>query len=447
MQTNDTSPKILTVTELTNAIKMQLEGQFPAISLKGELTNLKLQSSGHMYFTLKDEFAQITCVMFRSHVAQIRTPLKIGDQVVVRGALSVYAERGNYQLIVRELVLMGLGELLQKLEQLKIKLQQKGYFDPARKKPLPQFPKIIGVITSPTGAVIQDILHVLTRRLKRFHLVLNPVKVQGEGAADEIAAAIDFMNRHKLADVLIVGRGGGSLEDLMAFNDEKVAEAIFRSTIPIVSAVGHETDVSISDFVADLRAPTPSAAAEIVSSETGELLLSLAKYRRGFDQLIAKIVQQHTLDFNRMKRHNLFTSPTALLGPSMQKLDHLQALLDQLRPEKRIQEQKKKLEQIERAIRSAAVRNIAEAKRRFQIKNFKDLIPQLAQKELQQKKGKLEGLVSHLNSLNPKSLLKKGYSIVFSQKSGSVITSKTDTQAGDPLRILLSDGEIEATRQ
>jgi exodeoxyribonuclease VII large subunit len=275
---------VLSVSGLTQSIKLLLEGQFKFVSVQGEISNCKLQSSGHLYFSLKDAQSQIGAVMFKGDLASVDSIPKDGDQVIVKGAVNVYAPSGRYQIVVRSMEKAGLGALLLQLEALKAKLKAQGYFDAARKKPLPKFPKTIGVVTSPTGAVIQDILNVLTRRISGFHLILNPVKVQGPGAAQEIASAIDFFNRHQLADVLIVGRGGGSLEDLWAFNEEAVIQAIYNSKIPIVSAVGHETDFTLADFVADVRAPTPSAAAELVVQEKGAELQKLAQMQRGIRQ-------------------------------------------------------------------------------------------------------------------------------------------------------------------
>lgn len=466
MDTANSAPIILTVSQLTQAIKLQLESTFPHVMLKGEISNLKLQTSGHLYFSLKDEWAQVSCVMFRLDVSKIQVPLKIGDQVLVRGELSVFAPKGSYQLVVRELSLVGLGELLARLEQLKQKLYSLGWFAPERKKPLPAFPKRIGVVTSPTGAVIRDIIHVLTRRLKGFHLILNPVRVQGEGAAEEIAEAINQFNKYNLADVLIVCRGGGSIEDLMPFNDEKVAEAIFKSHIPIISAVGHETDTSISDFVADIRAPTPSAAAEIVSFEQQELLSSLAKYRRQMLQLVAKTVTRNRQELTRIQRHSLFTSPLFLLKERMQHLDQskeelgqsmkrqlsthavnlarLKRSLEMARPTNRIQERKNHLLQIKKSIDTSLLRIHGDLKRRFIQKRFEKEIPQLVMKEISLKKKGLDGLISHLHSLNPKSVLSKGYSIVFSQKDGSVISSVKALQPGQNIRLLLQDGEAES---
>jgi exodeoxyribonuclease VII large subunit len=458
---------VLTVSQLTQAIKLQLEATFPHVLLKGEISNLKLQSSGHMYFSLKDEFAQIACVMFRQDLMKVQVPLKSGDQVVIRAELSVYPPKGGYQLIVKEISLVGLGEYLMKLELLKQKLNSMGYFAQERKKKLPAFPKKIGVVTSPTGAVIRDIINILTRRLKGFHLILNPVKVQGEGAADEIARAIEEFNTHKLVDVIIVCRGGGSVEDLMAFNDEKVAHAIFKSEIPIISAVGHETDISISDFVADIRAPTPSAAAEIVSFEMDELLSSLSKLRRQIQQIIVKNFLKTKESFTRITKHPLFTSPTALLGHAMQSLDSMKEMVDQsinrifqlncqrflklkrsaelARPSRRITENMNRLVQLEKALNISIMRKVNEKKQRLEDMNFESLIPELVTKEISQKRKELERLVSHLQSLNPKSLLAKGYSIIFSQKDGSVISSIQALKPQDSVQILLVDGKAKAT--
>jgi exodeoxyribonuclease VII large subunit len=267
-----TEHPILTVSQLSQAIKLSLETAFPFVQLQGEISNCKPHSSGHLYFSLKDAHAQISAVMFRPDAATLKFTPKDGTQVIAIGEINVYPTSGKYQIVVRELRPMGIGELLLKLEELKMKITKLGWFRKEHKKPLPKFPKRIGVVTSPTGAAIQDMLNILTRRFSGFHLILYPVKVQGEGAAQEIAHAIEQFNHYELADVLIVGRGGGSIEDLWAFNEEVVAKAIFESKIPIISAVGHETDHCIADYVADIRAPTPSAAAEIVIAEKGQQL-------------------------------------------------------------------------------------------------------------------------------------------------------------------------------
>lgn len=282
--------EILTVTQLTQNVKDLVEANFPALSVQGEISNFKQHTSGHLYFSLKDSGAQISAVMFRQDALRLPRPPKEGDQVIATGGLNVYPPRGQYQMVVRSMEAVGLGALLLKLEQLKREIHRRGWFAPEHKRPLPKFPKRVGVITSPTGAVIQDILNVLRRRNLRFQLLLNPVKVQGEGAAAEIAKAIEQMNRYRLVDVMIVGRGGGSIEDLWAFNEEIVAKAIFESEIPIVCAVGHETDHTIAEYVADLRAPTPSAAAEMVMAERSQQVAFIEQAGRRLAQTMRHLI-------------------------------------------------------------------------------------------------------------------------------------------------------------
>lgn len=489
MQQTKTAPFILTVSQLTQAIKLQLESSFPMVWLKGEVSNLKVQTSGHMYFSIKDEFAQIAAVMFRQDLLKVQFPIKIGDQILVRGEMNVYPPKGNYQLIVREISLVGMGEQLIRLEMLKQKLQGLGWFNPEHKKPLPSFPKIIGVVTSPTGAVIQDILNILTRRFSGFHLILNPVKVQGDGSAEEIAQAIKQFNHWNMVDVIIVGRGGGSFEDLAAFNTELVAKAIFESKIPIVSAVGHETDYTIADLVADIRAPTPSAAAEIVSQESQALITGLFKFDKLIHNQIKQIVARKKQEILRFTKQPYFLSSIPLLGPKMQHLDDLKDALDQgmkrvlqttafdlsriarivkqTKPEVRIKENLHRLAQLEKGVDSSIFRTMSQnrealfakntaldsiwqnaikfRKKRFQSAQFETRIPLLIQNSIARRKKELQRLVDHLNSLNPKNLLQKGYSILFSQKDGSVISSVEALHIGDSVQVLLKDGKLDAT--
>jgi exodeoxyribonuclease VII large subunit len=267
---------VITITELTRQIKYSLETSFPRVWVEGEISNFKQHTSGHLYFTMKDEGAQISAVMWRSRVANLAFQPEDGMKVIARGSITVYPPRGNYQIDVEQIQPVGLGELQVAFERLKQKLATEGLFDADHKKPIPEFPERIGIITSETGAALQDIRNVLSRRHPSVEVILVPVRVQGTGAAEEIAEAIKRMNRIGNVDVLIVGRGGGSLEDLWAFNEEVVARAIYASKIPIVSAVGHEIDFSIADLVADLRAPTPSAAAELIVRDRTELLEDIA---------------------------------------------------------------------------------------------------------------------------------------------------------------------------
>jgi exodeoxyribonuclease VII large subunit len=411
----------LSVSELTAAIKSQLEPRFHAICVRGEVSNFKEQSSGHLYFTLKDAEAQISAVLFKGNAKALPRLPKMGDQIIVKGELSVYAPRGNYQIIVREVQFAGVGELLVKLHELKLTLEKRGWFAKEAKKALPKFPKTIGVITSPTGSVIQDILQVLSRRFSGFHLILNPVRVQGEGAAFEIAQAIEQFNRHGLADLLIVGRGGGSLEDLWAFNEEIVAAAIFASKIPIISAVGHETDVCIADFVADVRAPTPSAAAEIALGEKAHHLQLLAQTEKRLRHSLQSLLFQHRKRVEFFAKQPLLSSPFAILSKHFQLLDDFSSDLR---------------ESISQHIKQK--RLLTESlQKQLELLNPKMMI--------EQKKRELAKLVQHLRSIDPKNLLTKGYCILFEEKQNCVILSSQELKKDQRVRLRLHDGQIAAT--
>lgn len=412
--------QVLSVSELTFAIKSLLEPRFRSLSVRGEISNCKLQASGHLYFSLKDTNSQISAALFKGDAARLARLPKEGDQVVATGSLSLYAPRGQYQLIVRELQLLGVGELLLKLHQLKEALQAKGWFDPIHKKKLPKIPKRIGIVTSPTGAVIQDILNILTRRFAGFQLLLNPVKVQGEGAAFEIARAIDEFNRYQMADLLIIGRGGGSIEDLWAFNEEIVVKSIFESKIPIISAVGHETDFTLADYVADVRAPTPSAAAEIAIAEKAQLFKSLDSIEQAYRQHLVQHIRQGRSRLVALQKHPLFSSPYALLTQKIQQIDTMRSDLEESLREK-----------IEKS--------------RFTLLSCQNRLEFLQPRaQIAQLRQKLAGLSEHLLSLNPKNLLKKGYAILFSEKSHSVIFSAQELCPGQSFKALLHDGEIHA---
>lgn len=412
--------RILTVTELTQAIKRQLEPQFAGIQVKGEVTNLRAQASGHLYFSLKDQDSQISAVLFRGSAGQVTRLPKQGDQVIVRGQLSIYAPRGTYQIIVRELEYDGVGELLLKLHQLKEELKKRGWLDPAHKKPLPKFPKTIGVVTSPTGSVIQDIIHVLKRRYPCFHLILNPVRVQGEGAAKEIAAAIKEFNDHNLVDVMIVGRGGGSLEDLWPFNEEIVASAIFHSKIPVISAVGHETDVTLADCVADVRAPTPSAAAEITVQELTAQLTFLNRCSAQIDQTLKSQLKHAKALVEGAARHPLLASPYAILAEHYQRIDDFSNALERTMKIKLKNYQEMQL----RLVRLAQGLNLT------------------VKHQLKRKRERLEQLAGHLEAVNPENILKKGYCIPFAEKDHSVMMSTRAITKGMGISLRFHDGTV-----
>lgn len=386
---------VITVTQLTRYIKklFSYDSILSDVCVIGEISNFKLHSSGHMYFTLKDEYSVIKCVMFRSQNQMLKFKPKDGMKVIARGYVSIYEAGGSYQLYPDYMEPAGLGNLYLAFEQLKQKLENEGLFRPELKKKIPYLPRSIAVVTSPTGAVIRDIINVLFRRFPNAVLKLFPVQVQGEDAARQIACALDFLNRHKAADVIILARGGGSLEELWPFNEEVVARSIFRSEIPVISAVGHETDFSIADFVADLRAPTPSAAAELVVPEKEALVKNIMDLRLRLKKAMANRIQ-----CERLKLEQLMKSP-----PMRHPLD-------------RINQRKMDLEVLRK--------NMAVAMKR----------------RLEKERGTLSVLCGKLDALSPLTVLSRGYSITM--KDGSIIKSVKQVHSGDKLDIILSDGRI-----
>lgn len=456
--------KVLTVSELTLLIKGSLESSFSQISVEGEISNFKAQSSGHLYFTIKDKEAQISCVLFKGNAKNLAKMPKVGDQVLLKGQLSVYPPRGGYQIIAQQLEFAGLGQLLLKLHELKNTLKNEGYFLLEKKKILPSFAKKILVITSPTGAVIQDIVNVLKRRHSGFELLLYPVKVQGQGAAEEISIAIEQCNRYMLGDVIIMGRGGGSMEDLWPFNERCVADAIYRSNIPIVSAVGHETDFTISDLVADLRAPTPSAAAEIVSKEKQQLLIGLQDIRQKMLKEISQKISLKKQKLLSLIKHPLFSSPLYLLATPNQKLDDLRYRLDQkikailqekllrlqsikkqkeaLNPKAQIKDLQNKFSHLQKRIDDAIYTQIRLKTEKLDPVSRQNQVIALVANQIKEKKHLLKTLVSHLSSIDPKNLLKKGYTILFSEKDDSIILSGKNISIDEKFYAHLSDGKI-----
>lgn len=429
--------KVYKVSELNFAIKQLIEPEFSRIQVKGEVTNLREQASGHIYFSLKDNQSQINAVLFQGIAKSIKRKPKPGDQITISGELSIYAPRGSYQIIVREVDYDGIGDLLLKLHQLKTDLEKKGYFDKAHKKPLPSFPKKIGVITSPTGSVIQDILHVLSRRYKGFKLLLNPVKVQGDGAAEDIAKAIEQMNHFNLVDVIIIGRGGGSLEDLWAFNEKIVADSIFNSKIPIISAVGHETDFSISDYVADYRAPTPSAAAEIVVQESKALMKSLSDIAKSIERNISHVIKQHQLRLQKYTSHPLLRSFDGILLPKFQMLDEIKEKIDSS-IKFSIQQRRQAL-----GYQNQLLKNASPDKKinqlRTEIGKISSYLDQKMKQIMSTKKEKLNSLFELLTSKNPKNILQKGYCIPFRENSSSVIMSGFEAKQEKNISLLFHD--------
>ena len=322
----------VTVTQLNKYIKDRFEEDenLNAILVKGEISNFKNHYTGHLYFTLKDENSLIKCIMFKSYAERLAFKPKDGMKVMVFGAVSVFERDGVYQIYAKSMLEDGMGDLHEQFEQLKAKLEKEGLFDESHKKPIPLYPKVVGVLTSQTGAVIRDIINVSTRRNPKVHIKLFPIPVQGKGAELEIADAIRIMNEKKLADVLILARGGGSIEDLWPFNEEVTARAIYNSRIPIISAVGHETDFTISDFVSDLRAPTPSAAAELAVPDIEEINIKLETYRNRYKNALKKKIEYMNMRYQKCMASRVFTDPTSKIKELYIQLDNQIKLIENI---------------------------------------------------------------------------------------------------------------------
>lgn len=434
---NRADSRALSVSELNRQVKSLLESSFLTIHVEGELSNVVKASSGHWYFTLKDRDAQVRCAMFRNRNQYLKYQAKNGDKVVVRAKVSLYPGRGDYQLICDYMEESGVGSLQQAYEALKLKLQQQGLFDPAFKKPIPTHPKHLGVITSPTGAAVHDILTVLKRRFPSLPVTLFPTAVQGSEAAAQIANAIRLANEDSRCDVLIVGRGGGSLEDLWPFNEEIVAHSIFHSEIPIISAVGHETDVSIADFVADMRAATPSAAAELISPDQQQILLHLQQLQQRLLRAWQRNHQQRQqqLQWTRSRlRH-----PGDKLREQAQKLDGLELRM-QRAVRHHIERQKQTFRQLQqRYQRCSPMPRIAAGQQRKD--ELEHRLFTLIQTHLKQSNLKLSGLAATLNSVSPLATLDRGYAIV-QDEQGKVIQDISQITPQSTVETRLSKGRF-----
>ena len=425
--------QVLSVSELTRRIKSLLEGQFPSVWVEGEISNLAVAPSGHVYFTLKDATAQLSAVLFRGGAGKVPFKLTDGQQVVALGEVSVYERRGQYQLIVSQLLPKGLGALQLAFEQLKQKLAGEGLFDQVRKKPLPLLPVRIGLVTSPTGAAIRDFLNILDRRFSNRHVIIIPVRVQGAGAAEEIAAAVDEFNVRNLVDVIIVTRGGGSLEDLWAFNEEVVARSIARSRIPTISAVGHEIDFTIADFVADLRAPTPSAAAELVVKAKTEFQAELRQFQRRLD----KDLRYRLSDAHRRLAGCVLHHPAELVRQFQQQLDDLTHRLEQATAVTLMQCRSRLA--VAKLITPC---DFIQARRQNLETQSARLVTGMAHRR-QATRQHLTALTGKLDLLSPKSTLARGYSITRLTDDQVVKTVQT-APAGAIIRTLVVDGEFES---
>ncbi len=429
-------PQVLSVSDVNRAIRSTLEGKFKILWIKGEISNFKAHTSGHFYFSLKDTKAQINAVMFRGFNQALKFKPRDGMEVIVRGKITVYEPRGNYQIFCELMEPVGAGAMQLAFEQLKQKLEKEGLFDRARKRPIPSLPKHVAVVTSPTGAAIRDILNVLGRRFRGLRVTVVPALVQGDGAAASIVKGIQLAQKMNDVDVLIVGRGGGSIEDMWCFNDERVARAIASCRVPVISAVGHEIDFTIADFVADLRAPTPSAAAELVCRNAAEIcdrILTL-------DKRLAKSLS-HTI---QLLRHRVFSAGKRLVDPK-RRLQDLSLRCDEL------------TQRMEAAItRYFADRHRAVAFQMAHLPSPQELIVRLrqdvdmartrleghCQRILESKRAQLARFSSLLDAVSPLKVLERGYAIV--RKGEALVKSARQLVVGDQVNIAFAKGQVSA---
>jgi exodeoxyribonuclease VII large subunit len=481
--------RVWKVSELTAEISSILEGAFRDVWIEGEVSNCRPAQSGHLYFTLKDAQSQIRCVCFRDQARLLKFRPEDGLHVTLRGSLGVYEPRGEYQIYVTHIEPVGLGALQLAFEQLKNQLQQEGLFEGSRKKPLPVLPRCIGIVTSPSGAAIRDILRVLKRRFANVHVQIYPARVQGEGAAGEVAAALRYFNRVKFADVLIVARGGGSLEDLWAFNEEIVARAIAASGIPVITGVGHETDFTIADFVADVRAPTPSAAAEIVLRSREEFERHIADRQRQLAHHTRYLLSQNRHRVRDLQTHRGFRQMELLLRRRRQQIDdHSSALAVGLRIRLTAAQQRltkasarissfdlraraavlrRRIEQHRTALRGSLERLMTQKRRPFGIAHVLfaalDLRSRVGKlrhaceqrdtrlrtrmdRLLVERRRRLESATLQLNERSPFQLLERGYAIVY-DAAGRVLRSPDQVEVGNEIAVRLARGQLGAIVQ
>ncbi|WP_444900176.1 exodeoxyribonuclease VII large subunit [Microbulbifer sp. VAAC004] len=443
MQSSPATPNskrsVLSVSDLNREVKQLLEGSIPLLWISGEISNFTVPSSGHWYFSLKDTRAQVRCAMFRGRNRSVAFRPQNGREVLIRARVSLYEGRGEFQLIVEHMEEAGFGALMRQLEQLKAKLQAEGLFDSARKRALPYLPTNIGIITSPTGAAIRDMIHVLGRRHPGAQIELWPVAVQGQGAAQQIAGAIEKAGRSGRHDLLIVGRGGGSLEDLWPFNEEVVARALATCPIPTISAVGHETDTTVSDLAADLRAPTPSAAAEIASANAAELYQQLENSRhrlyRAMQQQVRHLQQKIMLSRNRL-RH-----PREQLQNRSQRLDHLEMRL-LAAGQQQIQQRRNQLAAAQRAFTHYQPQRQLQ-KKGEQLKFVQSTLQRAAERLLLQKADRLNHQAQLLHNVSPLAVLQRGYAIAKDSQGKPLKDSRT-LEINQKIEVQLARGHFSA---
>ena len=475
-----------TVTEMNRLIKKLVEGsgQVAHVQVRGEISNFKRYPSGHCYFSLKDEVSVLKCVMFQRQARQLLRYPNNGDTVLAIGSISVYEPNGVYQLYADMLIEEGIGSLMQAYEKLKNKLEEEGLFAEERKKPIPAHPKTVGIITSPAGAAVRDVIKVARRRDPGVKLLLYPVQVQGKPAAGDIAHAIRFMNKHRLADVLIVGRGGGSMEDLWAFNEEIVVRAVAASVIPVISAVGHETDFTLSDFAADKRAATPSQAAELAVEDTRQLRRQVLDRQARLEFAINQMLQQHTETLRRLMKSRMLQDPLRITDRAAERLDRalmrmqqtlprrlenrelrlMQAMKALQHPEKLLLEPERRLQQAMKTLRhperllvkpeqrvTAALKALHKQKKLWEpyenrYQNAWNQFTVLAKNLTVSQEQRLALATGHLDAVSPLRILSRGYSVT-TNGQGQILKSVQDVHWGEEIRTRLSDGEVYSVIQ
>jgi exodeoxyribonuclease VII large subunit len=434
--------KIYSVSDLTEEIRAVFEDQFPDVWVTGEISNYRPAASGHCYFTLKDAKAQLRAVCFRNQARYLKFKPADGLAVIARGQLSIYEARGEYQLIVEFLEPAGLGALQLAFEQLKAKLAAEGLFALERKRSLPLLPRTVGIVTSPTGAVIRDMLRVLRRRFRNLNVVLYPVRVQGEGAADEIALGIQCLNRQPSVDVIIVARGGGSLEDLWAFNEEHTARAIAASNLPVISAVGHETDFTISDFVADLRAPTPSAAAELVVHRRQDFEAEIGERLRRLGQEMRLRLSEARRRFAELQMHRVFQTLGARVAARGQRVDESTAALGTAMSRHLSAARQAWLQAAPGVMRYDFARLLK--LRRSALEQQLSTMQTAVARGLDNRGNRLSHVRAMLGERNPLTILQRGYSIT-RNASGRIVRDAQSLAAGSEISVRLARGEMGAT--
>jgi exodeoxyribonuclease VII large subunit len=431
--------KIYSVYDITSEIKRSLD-RLGIVWIQGEISNFKRHSSGHLYFSLKDQKAQMKAAFFRNNNMYLKFRPEDGMEVLVRGRLSVYEPRGDYQIIVEYMEPVGVGSLQLAFDQLKEKLRKDGLFDETHKVPLPLLPHKVGIVTSPTGAAIRDMLRILKRRNASLDVLLYPAKVQGAGAAEEIAAGIRYLNSRHDIDVIIVGRGGGSIEDLWAFNEEMVAQAIYRSDIPLISAVGHEVDFTIADFVADLRAPTPSAAAEMVSGAREDLRTSVNSLRGRLAQAIRRAIERRRLSLERLAHNKAFTVAPNKIRDLQQRFD--ENTLRMAQAMQRFTSANRHRERLlAMRLNSLDLHRIIYHKKDILARSRQGLISAIRAR-VNHERSRFEIAVGKVDVLSPLSILRRGFALCRDAK-GAIIKSASGVARGDEVRVTLAAGELD----